>query len=190
MPEFSLVAISADKVTNGNDEFEINYGWSSLEFGNGDNSFEEILRKIDVAHSQVHKLKAQIDKVISENPGKFSSINQLSLLVPDDALTSSDQDPASPFENGHSLLSRSLFTASQHMSECNMGDIPLPECAFLSHGELTPFPNIIDSMDQPQVGVLCANVSISLVTGFTAIFNFFGLRILVVTVIIYVFVSV
>ncbi|KAM3685504.1 hypothetical protein ACJW31_11G122800 [Castanea mollissima] len=146
-----------DKVTIGNNEFEINYGWSSLEFGNGDNSFEEILRKIEVAHSQVRKLKAQIDKVIGENPGKFSSINQLSLVVPDDALTSSDQNPASPFENGHSLLSRSLFTASQHMSECDMGDTPVPEFAFLSDEELIPLPNIIDSMDQPQVGVLCAN---------------------------------
>ncbi|GMY24663.1 Elongation factor 4 [Fagus crenata] len=144
-----------DKVTNGNNEFEINYGWPSLEFGNGDNSFEQILRKIEVTHLQVHKLKTQIDKVISENPGKFSSMNQLSLLVPCDALTSSDQIPVSPPEIGHSWPSRSLCAASQHVSECNMGDVLMPESAVLSHGEVTPLPNLMDSM--PPFGGLCTN---------------------------------
>lgn len=144
-----------DKVTNGNNEFEINYGWPSLEFGDGDNSFEQILRKIEVTHLQVHKLKTQIDKVISENPGKFSSMNQLSLLVPCDALTSSDQNPVSPPENGHSWPSRSLCAASQHVSECNMGDVLMPESAVLSHGEVTPLPNLMDSM--PPFGGLCTN---------------------------------
>ena len=167
MPKISLVEISADKVTNGNNEFEINYGWPSLEFGDGDNSFEQILRKIEVTHLQVHKLKTQIDKVISENPGKFSSMNQLSLLVPCDVLTSSDQNPVSPPENGHSWPSRSLCAASQHVSECNMGDVLMPESAVLSHGEVTPLPNLMDSM--PPFGGLCTNVSISFVMIYSSV---------------------
>ncbi|XP_035539164.1 uncharacterized protein LOC109011743 [Juglans regia] len=51
-----------DKIANGSNEFGINDGWSSHEFGNGDNSLEQILWKIEVAHSQVRKLKTQIDK--------------------------------------------------------------------------------------------------------------------------------
>ncbi|KAE8038587.1 hypothetical protein FH972_011084 [Carpinus fangiana] len=54
---------SLDKITNSNNEFGINDGWSSLEFGNDDNFLEQILRKIEVAHSQVHKLKTRIDKI-------------------------------------------------------------------------------------------------------------------------------
>ncbi|GLT67771.1 hypothetical protein SLA2020_400550 [Shorea laevis] len=106
-----------DKITNGNDEFGINDRWSSLEFGNDDNFLEQILRRIEVAHSQVHKLKTRIDKVISENPGKYSSVNKLTLLAPSDALTTQ----------------------------------------FLSHGEVNPLSNIIESMAQPQVADLCEN---------------------------------
>ncbi|KAG6665119.1 hypothetical protein CIPAW_02G139900 [Carya illinoinensis] len=54
-----------DKIANGSNEFGLNDGWSSLEFGNGDNSLEQILSKIEVAHSQVRKLKTQIDKIAS-----------------------------------------------------------------------------------------------------------------------------
>lgn len=156
--------ISADKITNSNDEFGINDGWSSLEFGNDDNFLEQILRKIEVAHSQVHMLKTRIDKVISENPGKYYSVNKLTLLAPSDALASSDQDPASPPDSRHRLTVRSLCTSSWRVSECNMGDLPMPESTVLSHGEVNPLSNIIESMAQPQVADLCENVSISFVT--------------------------
>jgi hypothetical protein len=153
--------ISADKITNGNGEFGINDEWSSLEFGNDDNFMEQILRRIEVAHSQAHKLKTRIDKVISENPRKYYSVNKLTLLAPSDALTSSDQDPASPPGSGHRLTARSLFTSSRHLPECNMGDLPMPEGTALSHGDVNPLSSIIESMAQPQVADLCENVSIS-----------------------------
>jgi hypothetical protein len=153
--------ISADKITNGNGEFGINDEWSSLEFGNDDNFMEQILRRIEVAHSQAHKLKTRIDKVISENPRKYYSVNKLTLLAPSDALTSSDQDPASPPGGGHRLTARSLFTSSRHLPECNMGDLPMPEGSALSHGDVNPLSSIIESMAQPQVADLCENVSIS-----------------------------
>ncbi|KAG6630563.1 hypothetical protein CIPAW_13G027500 [Carya illinoinensis] len=139
-----------DKITNGSNEFGINDGWSSLEFGNGDNSLEQILWKIEVAHSQVRKLKTQIDKVISENPGK----NKLSLPVPSDALTSPDQSPASPPDNRHRLLAKSPFT-SRHISE----GVPMSESAVFSLGEGNPLPNIIESIDQSQTeeGILIHN---------------------------------
>ncbi|KAF5446140.1 hypothetical protein F2P56_031792 [Juglans regia] len=145
-----------DKITNGGNEFGINDGWSSLEFGNGDNSLEQILSKIEVAHSQVRKLKTQIDKVISENPGKFCSINKLSLPVPSDALISSDQSPASPPDNGHRLSAKSPFT-SRHISEGSMGDIPMSESAVFSLGEGNPLSSIIESNYQSRVRGLYEN---------------------------------
>lgn len=134
------------KVTNGDDEFG-NDGWSSLEFRNDDTLLEQTLQRIEVAHSQIHKLKTRIDKVISENPGKFCSVNKLSLLAPSDALTSSDQDPASPPNSGHGVTARSLFAASQHVSENNMGELPVMDSPVLSHAEIS---NMIGSMIQPQ----------------------------------------
>jgi hypothetical protein len=170
--------ISADKITNSNNEFGINDGWSSLEFGNDDNFLEQILRKIEVAHLQVHKLKTRIDKVISENPGKYYSVNKLTLLAPSDALASSDQDPASPPDSRHRLTVRSLCNSSRHVSECNMGDLPMLESTVLSHGEVNPLSNIIESMAQPQVADFCENVSISFVTSCTAFYQILGFRIL------------
>ncbi|KAG6727662.1 hypothetical protein I3843_02G118500 [Carya illinoinensis] len=146
-----------DKIANGSNEFGLNDGWSSLEFGNGDNSLEQILSKIEVAHSQVRKLKTQIDKVLSENPGKFCSINKLSFPVPSEALTISDQSPASPPDNGHRLPAKSRFT-SRHISEGSMGDVPMSENAVFSLGEANPLSNIIESIDQSQKeGILIHN---------------------------------
>lgn len=142
------MVISTDKITNGHTDFGINEGWSSFEFGSGDNSLEQILWKIELAHSKVRKMKTQIDKVISETPSKYSSVNKLSFPVPCDALNSSDQNPASPPDNGPGLLARSLFTSSRPVSECSTN----------------PLSGIIGSMDQSQVGGVCENVSIFFLT--------------------------
>uniref|UniRef100_A0A7C9ATY0 Uncharacterized protein n=2 Tax=Opuntia streptacantha TaxID=393608 RepID=A0A7C9ATY0_OPUST len=47
-------------------------GLPSLDFKNSD-AFESILRKIEEARSRVHQLRVQMDKVVTENAGKFSS---------------------------------------------------------------------------------------------------------------------
>lgn len=143
--------VSASKITNDNDEFGFHDGWSSLEFRGNDNSFEEILWKIEKAKLQVNKLKTRMDKVVNENAGKYSSINKL-MLVPCNASTSSARNPTSP-SNGNRMPVGSLYAASQHVSDCNMGDLGMPETAASSHGEAIPVPDIIESTEQHQVGV-------------------------------------
>ncbi|XP_012079342.1 uncharacterized protein LOC105639799 [Jatropha curcas] len=134
-----------DKAINVNDEFGFQDGWASLETKGIDNICENILLKIEALQLLVRKLKVRIEKVVSENPGKFASVNRLIMPVSCDALTSSDQNPASPLENDDRMPVRSLYTISQF----------LPESAVSSHGEVTTHPDMIESTDQPVVGVSC-----------------------------------
>ncbi|XVF61288.1 hypothetical protein PTKIN_Ptkin08bG0118300 [Pterospermum kingtungense] len=98
------------KSVNSNDDFGFNDELSGLEFRDSDAWSEQILRKIDLVQSRACKLKTRVDKVVNENPQKFSSINMLSSLVPFGALT------------------------------------------FSSHGEVMPFPDLIESRGQHLAG--------------------------------------
>lgn len=117
-------------------------GWASSMMGGNDKKLEKIFLKIEAAQAKVHALKNRIDKVVNENPMKFSSINQL-------CLASSD-DPASP-EDANDKLVRSLHEASQHISE-HAFDVLMPESANKSHGEVVLLPHVIQGAD-------CGNVS-------------------------------
>ncbi|KAJ6997455.1 uncharacterized protein [Populus alba] len=138
------------KTINDNDEFGTQDGLTSIQ--SRDSISEHILRQIEVLKSHVHKLKSRADKVASENPVKFSSVNNLSLLAPSNALTSSEQNPASVPRIGYRLL----HTQTQHMSGCNMGDL-MPETAISSHGDATSRSDMIENTGQPQGGVSCGN---------------------------------
>lgn len=76
----------------------------------------------------------------------------MSLLAPSNALTSSEQNPASVPKIGDRLL----HTQTQHMSGCNMGDL-MAETAISSHGEATSRSDMIENTGQPQGGVSCGN---------------------------------
>ncbi|XP_031737513.1 uncharacterized protein LOC101222847 isoform X2 [Cucumis sativus] len=114
-------------------------GWASSMLGNNDNNLEDIFLKIEAAQSKVHELKNRIDKVVNENPMKFSVINQLY------SLASSSDDPASPGD-GNDELVRSLHEASQHMSEHAL-DVLMPETAIKTHGEVMLLPDMMRSTD-------------------------------------------
>ncbi|KAM5554644.1 hypothetical protein ABKV19_022845 [Rosa sericea] len=117
----------AGKSSHGINEFDI-------EFRDGDSTLEDTLRKIEVVHSQVCRLKTRIDKVVKENPALFGFA----------------QSPA--LENGNDSLAETLPNAFQHSSECNMGPLLLPGSAVSSHEGLTPLPGMIGNTDQPWIG--------------------------------------
>ncbi|KAF5736199.1 hypothetical protein HS088_TW14G00335 [Tripterygium wilfordii] len=151
---------SLNKTVNHNDEFGFHDRGSSLEFREDDNTLEPILKKVEMMQSQVHNLKSRIDKVLSENPGKFCSINDLSLLASVDASTSSGL--AASRKNGNKKDVKALNTFSEHMSNCDVGDL-MPEAVVSSHREVNPFPDMIERMGQPQTGVLCEHTGEGLV---------------------------
>ncbi|XP_065874263.1 uncharacterized protein [Euphorbia lathyris] len=59
------------KAINATDEFGLEDEWQPFESKGDDNIREDFLRKVEVLQSQVRKLKARIEKVVNENPGKF-----------------------------------------------------------------------------------------------------------------------
>ncbi|GKU98881.1 hypothetical protein SLEP1_g11816 [Rubroshorea leprosula] len=115
------------KAIHENDDFGINDEWTSpFGLGEGDDSLEQILWRIEVVKSQVCNLIARVDKVMSENPGKFSSINKLTLM---------DCGNASPPDNGDEIQKRSPHVSVQPISEFKMEDLYRHQSAVSSHGE-------------------------------------------------------
>ncbi|KAK7822898.1 hypothetical protein CFP56_036012 [Quercus suber] len=152
-----------------NDKFGISNDWSFFEFRDGDNFLEQVLWKIELVHSRVHKLKNQIDVVMSKNAARFSSSENLSLLAPGDAQTSSAQSPTFSAGNGDAISVGPIYSPTKHISEYDHGDLVMPESAISSYKEAIHVPDIIEStagllsaadvtLHQPQTGDSCENL--------------------------------
>ncbi|WJX85878.1 hypothetical protein P8452_68264 [Trifolium repens] len=76
--------------------------WYPVDCYDNDKSWEATIQKLTAIQSQVQNLKSRYDKVISENPGRFCSVNQLCALKPSDGLDHSDLKPGSHAENASS----------------------------------------------------------------------------------------
>lgn len=142
---------------DGNSEGEVNDEPLSLEFN--DTSVEQILCKIGIVHLQVANMKTRLHKIMSENSGKFSSTDKLSLLAPCNALTSSAGNPASPHDTEDKMMvGSSSYMPNQLIQDYSMGDLVMPESAASSHGEVTHVSDIVESTEQPEVGGSSKNV--------------------------------
>lgn len=154
--DWAHLANSTDAKTDGDEEVRATNGLLSLDFRDDPKSLEQLLWKIGVVQLRVSELKTRLNKVTSENAGKFSSsTDKLSLVAPyNNALTGSILNPASPPNNGDRMgVVGCPSIASQLVHEYNnMGDLVMPESAASSHAEVTHFPDIIESTDQPRVG--------------------------------------
>ncbi|KAF3968379.1 hypothetical protein CMV_007716 [Castanea mollissima] len=152
-----------------NDKFGISNDWSFFEFRDGDNFLEQVLWKIELVHSRVHKLKSQIDVVMSKNAARFSSSENLSLLAPGDAQTSSAHSPTFSAGNGDAISVGPIYSPTKHISEYDHGDLVMPESAISSYKEAIHVPDIIEStagllsaadvtLHQPQTGDSCEDI--------------------------------
>ncbi|PSS11845.1 Protein transport protein [Actinidia chinensis var. chinensis] len=148
--------ICAEKF-NGSDDIGVNE-LLSLEFKDGDNSLEQIFWKIGIVQSRVSKMKMRVQTIISENPVEFSSTDKLSLLAPCNASTSSARNPGSPCNNGTTMPVGSSYMETQLIPESSNGNLIMPESAALSHGDLTHGPDMIESLEQPEVGGSTQNI--------------------------------
>lgn len=122
------------------------------EFGDSENSLEQVLQKIEIVHSRVQKLKNQLDIVLLNNASKFSSSENLSLLAACDAQTSSAPSPTFSAGNGETMSVGAIYPATQHISVYDIGDLVMPENVMSSYGEAVHVPDIIES----TVGLLSA----------------------------------
>ncbi|XP_011089646.1 uncharacterized protein LOC105170520 isoform X2 [Sesamum indicum] len=136
------------------DEFWINDELLSIAPGDGDNSLEHILGKIDYLQSQVGKLKSRVDKVMHENAGKFSGTEDLTLPMACNA---------SPPNSGD-RMAVGTYIASQLISEYSMGNALVPESAVTSQGDVATDANgskdhacFADAHENDEDGVLIDN---------------------------------
>ncbi|XP_038997527.1 uncharacterized protein LOC120122457 isoform X2 [Hibiscus syriacus] len=134
-----------NKTVNSNEDIGISDGLSGLEFRDGDIWLEKILGKIDLIQSQVHTLKTRVDSVVNGSPQKFSSINVLSSVMPCNTLYGS-RSRSSPVGSGERIPVTSQGG--------NMGDLFVPgSSAVSSHGEVAPFPDVIEGTEQNLAAV-------------------------------------
>ncbi|KAM7489558.1 hypothetical protein LguiB_027042 [Lonicera macranthoides] len=136
--------VPTEQKTTGHDDLGINNDHSFLK--EEDNFFEQIFRKIEIVHTRVHKLKGQLDIVLTKNVGRLSSSENLSHLVPCEGPTSSVRSPTFSACNGDTVSVGGLYNSAQHnISDYDMGDLVMPESAVSSFGEAMPIPDIIES---------------------------------------------
>ncbi|OMO72773.1 hypothetical protein CCACVL1_17602 [Corchorus capsularis] len=161
---------NADQHADSNDKFSINNDQLLLEFRDNNNSLEQVLWKIEIVHSRVHKLRSQLDLVMSKNASKFSSSENLSLLAACDAQTSSAPSPTFSAGNGDTISMGPVFnTTHQQISEYDVGDLVMPANSIANYGEAFHVPDIIESTvgllssadvtsHQPHIGDSCEDI--------------------------------
>ncbi|CAM8901777.1 unnamed protein product [Rhodiola kirilowii] len=129
-----------------------------FQSGDEDTFREQILAKIDSMQSHVHDLTTRVDKVISENPGKFSSLNKLSLLAPCESGASTAQDPTSPSSDKDKVLVTSPSMATQPASEFHVEEFSMSTTPVTADQVVDPPSNTVENAYQPVVAVKSDNV--------------------------------
>ncbi|XP_031110162.1 uncharacterized protein LOC116014275 [Ipomoea triloba] len=105
---------------------------------------EQILRKIELLHTRVHRLNAQLDTVMAKNALKFSSSENLSNLGFYEAQDSSVRNPTFSACNGETVSVGCLYTSTQHIGVNDFGDSIMHDGAISSFGVANP-PDISES---------------------------------------------
>lgn len=141
-----------EKTSNGTNVVRVEEELISREFKVGSNSLEQIFWKIGTMQWQVNEMKTRVHKILSENAARFSSTENLSLLVScNNSLTSSAENPASPPNYEHEITAAASSISveiERSDSDANMVDVAIPESAALRLGEA----NHVEETSQPAFG--------------------------------------
>ncbi|KAG7635018.1 hypothetical protein ISN44_As03g051540 [Arabidopsis suecica] len=131
-----------DPRSDSNEPVDLDDADSLFHHRDGDSVLEEVLWKIELVHSQVHRLKTKVDVVLSKNTARFSSSENLSLL----AASSAPSPTVSAGGNGDVISFGAIYNASQHMADYGLGDIVFSsEGVISSYGDAFHIPDIIES---------------------------------------------
>ncbi|XP_047178063.1 uncharacterized protein LOC124845064 isoform X2 [Vigna umbellata] len=147
---FSYLVI-IDPHTDSTDRFGTGEVQPFLDFSETDASLEQLLWAIDNLQARVHKLKSDVDAIMSKNASKFSSSENLSLLPHGDMQTSSAQSPTISAGNGDAASVGVIYNSIQHGVDFDIGDFVM-HSVVSSYGEVPMVPDIIES----TVGLLSA----------------------------------
>ncbi|XP_039033105.1 uncharacterized protein LOC120168921 [Hibiscus syriacus] len=149
-----IIISDTDQHTDCNDKSDINNDQLLFEFRDENNSLEQVLRKIEIVHAKVQKLRNQLDQVMSKNVSKFSSSENLSFLAACDAQTSSAPSPTLSAGNGDTISARPAFNTTQQICEY-AGDMVMPASAISSYEEAFHLPG---TCHQPPLVDSCEDI--------------------------------
>ncbi|KAL0714801.1 hypothetical protein Bca4012_021780 [Brassica carinata] len=136
---------------------------SLFDHREGDSVLEEVLWKIELVHSQVLRMKSQVDVVMSKNAARFSSSENLSHLAASSA-------PSPTVSAGGDVISiGAIYNSSHHMPDYVLGDLVFSEGVVSSYGDAFHIPDIIEStvglfadadvtLHHPQIGDSCEDI--------------------------------
>ncbi|XP_021755246.1 uncharacterized protein LOC110720514 [Chenopodium quinoa] len=136
---------NTEKTTSGVSEFGINGEWSFLD--KDSDSFENILRNIEVAQMHVRQLRSRIDKVVRENAEILS-------FDPGEALINCGPSSILAQVDGENFQIGSYPTTTRQTLENKM---IMPESVVSGPREVNP-ANMIGTADQQQFGRICGKV--------------------------------
>lgn len=150
----SLGIVITEPHVDSTDRFDIGEDQPLLDFNEIDASFQKMLWTIDNIHARVHKLKTDVDGILSKNASKFSSSENLSFLLNhgDVQQTSSAQSPTISAGNGDTVSVGVIYNSTQDGADFDIGDFVMHDSAISSYGEGPMIPDIIES----TVGLLSA----------------------------------
>ncbi|KAL2663821.1 hypothetical protein AAZX31_02G131900 [Glycine max] len=139
---------------NSTDRFGIGEDRPLLDFNETDVSFKQLLLTIDNTHTRIHKLKSNVDGIVSKKASKFSSSENLSFLLHhgDVQQTSSVESPTISAGNGDTASIGVIYNSTQHEPDFDIGDFVMQDSAISSYGGVPMIPDIIES----TVGLLSA----------------------------------
>ncbi|XP_013588905.1 PREDICTED: uncharacterized protein LOC106297175 [Brassica oleracea var. oleracea] len=153
-----------DTLIESKDRVALDEDDSLFDHRDGDGVLEEVLWKIELVHSHVHRLKTQVDLVMSKNAARFSSSENLSLLAASSA-------PSPTVSAGGDVISiEAVYNSSHLMQDYDLGDLVFSsEGMASSYGDAFHIPDIIEStvglfadadvtLHHPQVGDSCEDI--------------------------------
>lgn len=104
-------------------------------------------------------MTTRVDKVISQNPGKFSSLNQLSVLAPCDSGASTAQDPVTASCDIEKILVTSPCVTTQPASDIRSDNCIVPTSSVADEQLEDPLPDNTEIAGQPVTANESDNVS-------------------------------
>ncbi|CAN6804323.1 unnamed protein product [Brassica oleracea] len=153
-----------DTLIESKDRVALDEDDSLFDHRDGDGVLKEVLWKIELVHSHVHRLKTQVDLVMSKNAARFSSSENLSLLAASSA-------PSPTVSAGGDVISiEAVYNSSHLMQDYVLGDLVFSsEGMASSYGDAFHIPDIIEStvglfadadvtLHHPHVGDSCEDI--------------------------------
>ncbi|KAF2589063.1 hypothetical protein F2Q70_00041145 [Brassica cretica] len=155
-----------DSRVDSKDQVDLVDDDSLFDHREGDSVLEEVLWKIELVHSQVLRMKSQVDVVMSKNAARFSSSENLSHL----AASSAPSPTVSAGGDVISIGANAIYNSSQHMADYVFGELVFSsEGVVSSYGDAFHIPDIIEStvglfadadvtLHHPQIGDSCEDI--------------------------------